>query len=71
MIRKIYVYQNYTAFKILGQRFALLIVKIALIMILSNYTLSCEANKKHAANDAIHVFTYASDGLYVQFKKRN
>lgn len=22
-------------------------------------------------NDAIHVFTYAADGLYVQFKKRD
>lgn len=55
----------------IAQRFALLTVKVALIMILSNYILSYETNKKHAASDAIHVFTYASDGLYVQFKKRN
>ncbi|KYM99582.1 Cytochrome P450 6k1 [Cyphomyrmex costatus] len=54
----------------IGQRFALLIVKVALIMIISNYTISYEVNKKHD-NNTIHVFAYASDGLYVQFKKRN
>lgn len=48
-------------------------MKVALITILSNYTMSYEMNKKRTLNDndAIHVFTYAADGLYVQFKKRN
>ncbi|KYQ53752.1 Cytochrome P450 6k1 [Trachymyrmex zeteki] len=54
----------------IGQRCALLIVKVAIIMIISNYTISSKANKKHD-NNAIHVFTYSSDGLYIQFKKRN
>ncbi|KAM0737251.1 Cytochrome P450 6k1 [Formica fusca] len=56
----------------IGQRLALLIIKVALITILSNYTLHYETDKKinlHG-NDAIYVFTYAADGLYVQFKKR-
>lgn len=48
----------------------LLLVKVALITILSNYTLFYEENISND-NDAIHVFTYAADGLYVQFKKRN
>ncbi|XP_071559039.1 cytochrome P450 6k1-like [Temnothorax nylanderi] len=54
----------------IGLRLALLILKVALITILSNYTMSYETNEKHD-NNAIHVFTYAADGLYVQFKKRN
>lgn len=42
-------------------------------MILSNYTMFYKMNEKHNSsdNDAIYVFTYAADGLYVQFKKRN
>ncbi|XP_050465708.1 cytochrome P450 6k1-like isoform X3 [Cataglyphis hispanica] len=55
----------------IGQRLALLIIKVALITILSNYTLCYETDKKINLNDAIHVFTYAADGLYVQFKKRH
>lgn len=43
------------------------------ITILSNYTPCYETNKKDVLNDndAIHIFTYATDGLYVQFKKRD
>lgn len=43
------------------------------ITILSNYTLCYETNKKDVLNDndAIHIFTYATDDLYVQFKKRD
>ncbi|XP_011696504.1 PREDICTED: cytochrome P450 6k1-like [Wasmannia auropunctata] len=55
----------------IGQRLALLIVKVVLITILSNYTMSYENKKRSNDSDAIHVFTYAADGLYVQFKKRN
>ncbi|KAG5333305.1 CP310 protein, partial [Acromyrmex heyeri] len=54
----------------IAQRFALLIIKVAIIMIISNYTISYKTNKKHDYN-TIHVFTYAADGLYVKFKKRN
>lgn len=47
-------------------------IKVSLITILSNYALYYETDKKITlnGNDAIHVFTYAADGLYVQFKKR-
>ncbi|EGI64750.1 Putative cytochrome P450 6g2 [Acromyrmex echinatior] len=54
----------------IAQRFALLIIKVAIIMIISNYTISYKTNKKHDYN-TIHVFTYPLDGLYVKFKKRN
>ncbi|CAL1688884.1 unnamed protein product [Lasius platythorax] len=56
----------------IGQRLALLMIKVSLIKILSNYALYYETDKKITlnGNDAIHVFTYAADGLYVQFKKR-
>ena len=47
----------------------LLITKVALIMIFSNYTVSYKNTSSD--NDAIHVFTYAANGLYVKFKKRN
>ncbi|XP_011696509.1 PREDICTED: uncharacterized protein LOC105455129 isoform X2 [Wasmannia auropunctata] len=53
----------------IGQRLALLIVKMMLIAIFSNYTLSYGSNKHSDDNSTIHVFTYAVDGLYVQFKK--
>ncbi|XP_036138732.1 cytochrome P450 6k1-like isoform X2 [Monomorium pharaonis] len=53
----------------IGQRLGLLITKVALIMILSNYTLSYKSTSSD--NDAFHVFTYAANGLYVKFKKRN
>lgn len=46
-------------------------IKVALITILSNYILYDETDKKITlnGNDAFHVFTYAANGLYVQFKK--
>jgi len=60
-----------TYFKFSGQRLALLIMKVALIRIVSNYTLNYEKDKKITlnGNDAIHVFTYAAGGLHVGFKK--
>lgn len=54
----------------IGQRLAVLIVKVALITILSNYTMSYEANTSSDNND-FQVFTYAADGLHIKFKKRN
>ncbi|XP_072757478.1 cytochrome P450 6k1-like [Anoplolepis gracilipes] len=56
----------------IGQRLSMLIMKVALITILLNYTLYYDTDKKMSlnGNDAIHVFTYAADGLHVQFKKR-
>ncbi|GAB1863423.1 Cytochrome P450 6k1 [Camponotus japonicus] len=55
-----------------GQRFAVVLVKVALIMILSNYIVCYDKNEKPTLkdNNEIHVFTYAADGLYLQFKKR-
>lgn len=53
----------------IGQRLAMLIMKVALIRIVSNYILNYEKDKKITLNDAIHVFTYAAGGLYVGFKK--
>ncbi|XP_067217204.1 probable cytochrome P450 6g2 isoform X2 [Linepithema humile] len=53
----------------IGQRLGLLIAKVALITILSNYILDYEPSKKDDKG-IIHVFTYAADGLYVQLKKR-
>ncbi|EZA49969.1 hypothetical protein DMN91_011740 [Ooceraea biroi] len=63
----------------MGTRMGLLFMKIALIAIVTNYTLHYEtdgalqnsningmANKKKVR----HVFQYAADGLHVQFKKR-
>ncbi|KAL6259233.1 hypothetical protein P5V15_009152 [Pogonomyrmex californicus] len=55
----------------IGQRFALIIIKVALIMIISNYIMSYETKTTSNNNQAIHVFTYAADGLHVLFKKRN
>jgi len=62
---------NYICLKFSGQRFAVVLVKVALIMILSNYIV-CYKNEKLTLkdNNEIHVFTYAADGLYLQFKKR-
>lgn len=42
-------------------------------MILSNYTVCYDMNEKCILNDndAMGVFTYAADGLYIQFKKRD
>lgn len=66
-IYKIYIYGN--LYGISGQRFALFIIKVALITVLSNYTMSYKPTSDY--NAAFHVFTYAADGLYVQFKKRD
>ncbi|XP_012055740.1 PREDICTED: cytochrome P450 6k1-like [Atta cephalotes] len=53
----------------IAQRFALLIIKVAIIIIISNYTIFYKTNKEYD-NKVIHVFTYTPD-LYVKFKKRN
>ncbi|XP_011868123.1 PREDICTED: cytochrome P450 6k1-like [Vollenhovia emeryi] len=56
----------------IGQRLAMLIEKIALIAIVSNYTMSLLPREENTLNNsAIHVFTYVVDGLHVRFEKRN
>ncbi|XP_029679683.1 cytochrome P450 6k1-like [Formica exsecta] len=55
----------------IGQRLAILLVKVALIMILSNYTVCCDMNKKRTNDNAMGFFTYVADGLYLLFKKRD
>ncbi|XP_072757476.1 cytochrome P450 6k1-like isoform X2 [Anoplolepis gracilipes] len=57
----------------IGQRLAVLLTKVALITIFSNYTVYYNMKKKPILNDnnAVGFFTYIADGLYVEFKKRN
>ncbi|XP_039304987.1 LOW QUALITY PROTEIN: cytochrome P450 6k1 [Solenopsis invicta] len=54
----------------IGLRFGLLIVKIALITILSKYIVSYETDEKHTSSDNAANYTVAKE-LHVKFKKRN
>jgi len=46
-------------------------MKIALITIVTNYTLHYEMDKLAEKKKSHHVFSYPVNGLYVQFRKRN
>ncbi|EFN82419.1 probable cytochrome P450 6g2 [Harpegnathos saltator] len=53
----------------IGQRLAILIMKITLITLISNYSLVCE-NKNMRKEVAVHLFKYAVDNFNVKLKKR-
>ncbi|XP_003424479.1 cytochrome P450 6k1 [Nasonia vitripennis] len=54
-----------------GQRLGLIMTKMALITILSEYTLANDKKNDKALLKPITVFTAAADGIHVKLKKRN
>lgn len=53
-----------------GQRLALVMIKTAIIALISNYTWVCTKQEESDTDVAVHFFNYAADGLNVNFKKR-